>query len=1692
MKKNWKKIFSAFLIFSICLSICVPISAYAQTTDEATAIQSTEKETENLASDNAPEGYTPRNSFLKTKKNAAQRSEEEGNRVLLVEDVLPWNSDANQVVLSELTEYDKVTTSEFLSIDLSKYSVIVFANDQPFSTYENYKDFKEYMELFASIGGVIVFGACDAGWSDGNLVEKLPGNVSKMTHYVVNNYIVDDMHPIVTGSLIDNFALSDYDLQSKYCSHVSFDEDSLPAGSKIILRESESDRPTLVEYPLGKGRVIASGLTWEHNWYYGGSSISGVTVGYFAETAMADMFQYAIRVSSIDVNDIHLLKEYYMRENAHYVVVSDKNSNTIEGASVTVDGKIYTTDKNGIAMLEETFGVKEIKISASGYRDNQQYYDIKPRESRIVFMDEEKNDGRPYATMVSDTVTYYDLRNQTKRYEEGDGTVLTLRARANWGGASGGKYVLYQEGEAGGAAGKSVTSLDGNFSFAPGKVLNPEQQVKLKLIANTGKESEPINLNIVIDKAMQSENGESEEKGLENVTSFKIAKDQKGSVNDSKAKTIFPGDFSLKISSLPLKISKTVEEDGSITWKGTIGIGKSNYLDSDAQWDTFKKDFDHLKEMEGRTNKLSELIKGFGAKSGSFTVEKKLLNPKIESVGYIEIKQDKNGNIIESDGGVIVSGSNTSTLSKQFLAGPIPIYIDLTGKVQIDLQFGLGYDFVKEGWIYDGEIGVSGEIALGGGLGVSGVATVGVEGSAELGIKILPKSQGDITLAAKIKAYLIFVFDWEYPIAKKTFKLWGYDDKKSSALSEDADDITGDISFASRDYTEKTSAWKGKAAEKRSLDDNPESFLTLQEYILPTTLPEFVKIGDTYMMLFQADDATRTEGNNIVLMYSVYDNDADIWMEPKAVCEGESSDLFAKAVVQDDELYVIWQKVNSELVSEDADALLDEMTSKIDISFAKWDKDAECFEQVYVNTDNRMDMYPCLAINDKTITAVWASNSENDATGSTGTYAVKTSEFKDGAWSKPTTVFETTDYITELSAGYVQNNLEIVYAVNSEEASANIYRISKNGSDLISGQTAVGSALSFRDGYFYWAESGTILQYNAGNQKLTSIRSGEESVIMPSYRIVKNKTDTAAVWIANTVEGGSEVYASVKSKEGWSAPVVLLEDQGYRIQYMDVEFEDNGSWKFVFNTRETVDGEEKSSIVYACADARADTALNYVDIDKEERVNEKQPVLINLSNNGQNAIDKVFVRITDMNGNTYFDEAVKCALLPGESKTITVEIDLADVTGYSELRIKAYADNEWNFENNEVTEAVGLVDVSLELSQYTAANSLILAATVTNHSDIPSNTAISIVEDSKDGIVLDMKNIGVLTKEDSYVYLYSIDKDAIEFNGADHKYYYVIIDTLEKDVNEYDNTEIISVYPTKEVQPSDEPIEEVKIINATGITAPKNEEIIFLGDIVTKKLTATVLPENATNRDVRWTSDNEDVAIVNQNGVVSAIALGTANITATTCDGNYSSTIVVNVVSEHQPNDVDVLANFIDVRGHWAEESIRFVVENGLFNGTSETTFEPETAMTRAMLVTVLWRYQGSPKDYSNSFTDVKTGEWYADAVSWASSNSIVNGIGGGKFDPEGIVTREQMATILYRYSEWSGFDTGARTSFSSFPDANKVSAWAKDAMQWAVAENLIGGSNEGGKTYILPSDGATRAQVATILMRFIQNIAEK
>ncbi|MCQ1530283.1 S-layer homology domain-containing protein [Lutispora saccharofermentans] len=181
---------------------------------------------------------------------------------------------------------------------------------------------------------------------------------------------------------------------------------------------------------------------------------------------------------------------------------------------------------------------------------------------------------------------------------------------------------------------------------------------------------------------------------------------------------------------------------------------------------------------------------------------------------------------------------------------------------------------------------------------------------------------------------------------------------------------------------------------------------------------------------------------------------------------------------------------------------------------------------------------------------------------------------------------------------------------------------------------------------------------------------------------------------------------------------------------------------------------------------------------------------------------------------------------------------------------------------------------------------------------------------------------------------------------------------------------------------------------------------------------------------------------------------------------------------------------FADIKeSDWFYSYVEYVCSEGLFNGTTESTFSPAMPMTRSMLATVLWRMDGSPKPQGKTFfADLQDG-WYKDAVLWASENNIVSGYGGGLFGPDDNITREQMAVMLYRYSQYKGYDVTAGADLSGYIDAEDISGWALAAMKWANDRGLITGRSD---KELASKAKAGRAEIAAILYRFMTRYMEK
>lgn len=182
-------------------------------------------------------------------------------------------------------------------------------------------------------------------------------------------------------------------------------------------------------------------------------------------------------------------------------------------------------------------------------------------------------------------------------------------------------------------------------------------------------------------------------------------------------------------------------------------------------------------------------------------------------------------------------------------------------------------------------------------------------------------------------------------------------------------------------------------------------------------------------------------------------------------------------------------------------------------------------------------------------------------------------------------------------------------------------------------------------------------------------------------------------------------------------------------------------------------------------------------------------------------------------------------------------------------------------------------------------------------------------------------------------------------------------------------------------------------------------------------------------------------------------------------------------------------ALFLDVApGAWYYQAVEYVSREGLMAGVGASLFAPDLTTSRAMIVTILYRLEGTPQvDQASPFTDVEDSAWYAKAVTWANAQGIVTGYGGGRFGPEDTITREQMAAILYKYAQYKGQDTSKQADLSVYTDQGQVSTYARNAVSWAVAQGLISGTAPG---VLSPGGSTTRAQAAVILTAFSKGLS--
>ena len=1349
---------------------------------EPTEEEPTEPE-EEFASNVAPEGYVPRSHEASEELDLGTEAVKFPNRrVLLIEDNLPWNSNANHQILAPLAEYDTVKPSDVGKVDVSKYAVIILANDQATSSYTAYARFADKIEEFAERGGVIVFGACDAGWSSGYMSDIIPGGVKKQNRYTNYNTIVDATHPIVIGQLTDNKTLTNNHLYGNYCSHTYFLESSFPAGTRVILRE-QGGYPTLIEYPLGNGRVIASGLTWEHNLAYTRT---------FSPISMDDLYNYALYVSGIGNQDLEHLMHNKLNDDEHMIIVADsKTKDPIPGAEINFDGKKYTTDENGQVRIS---GIKTGKIPVSikkaGYRTRTFRHKVKGGDMQYLFLDAYK-DGGAYITgaeaMVVTTkkdgtkqTEYFDLFLETVDIQNDKEYTITLQGE--WNGKSAGKYMLY-------LGSQYAYSTNGVFTIKGGKCSNnggsevefSDGKLHARMIDKDGKQSQASELNLYSRKDSEGKIWEDSD------LIFEIGEKIKFSIPDSMP-VIGGMEFEFEMKDLPASVEI---KDDSIK----IAFGTDNLLekkeDNDKKDDKDKKsDFDKaFEDWEKKVDEASKNIKSLkktlkksGGKSAKMTLKKGWEQPELDFMGYAEGKIDKEtGKISNLTGGFVVNLDMEYQYNQQFVVGPVPLYFEIGGGAEVKDEGKIqGILLGANQLIVDNELVVTPKFIVGGGVGVNGALSVGAEGNAKLPIVLcktvwnpVDKTNDvytNISLSGELDltASLLFVFNARHSIAKGEWQILRYywdtgeieffEVMSAQSVTDFSD--TGSYNLMSRSYLNKNSGWYTESLSTAAFQDG---MTVLQTGVMPTTDPQIVQLEDgTALMVFQSDMPSRSTLNRSCLMYSVFSN--GFWSTPQPVWDNDCADMAASLATGEAGTYLVWQKLDQVLSDS---ATVDQVAAHVEIAAAKFDPDTGTFaDAAYLTDDSVLQMLPTASVGDTVAVAHYVTNTSSQLLGG-GTNKIIRANLTTGASSE---IHSTDAYVTCLTATVGSGSVNTAYILDADSdfETVNDTQLYVNGKAIHETEGAQLNA-QYYGSSLYWYEDAeqTIYTYSGGKVKqLLDPQAG----VGTNFQIMRNASGKFAVsWLGVTADGENCVYAKIKNGSSWSDPVEIVTADRSLLQ-MAGYLDDSGRWELVALGK---DGENSATLLYSGVTPYLTTTVQNVTFAARNRDDLYPKLLVDFTNGSENTLDHLTVDIHDMSGNLIHTQVFACEILGGENQQLVLDVDLPVQTEVKEYTVTIYPEGEENVSDNQGTITVGYSDLVLLMDKQKLDNNTMVNIRIYNDSDLASEATLTVREgDPETGIVMDIRTLGELNPGETYNLNYSYDLSKMDFRGADTKVYY--------------------------------------------------------------------------------------------------------------------------------------------------------------------------------------------------------------------------------------------------------------------------------------------------------------------------------
>ena len=1027
----------------------------------------------------------------------------------------------------------------------------------------------------------------------------------------------------------------------------------------------------------------------------------------------------------------------------------------------------------------------------------------------------------------------------------------------------GGVSVVYNGQEVG------RTQTDGTYSLSVGNdatLTNEVRFVKGEYSSSSRRlyELKPYGLNTV---AMNS--GFDISGVLANIA-FSSEKIYGPSVNImGKSFPLFSFDAGLNLSGFSFKYKQNVRDK---TVKYIVGIKDGinvstdeNFTENYNEFKSFFKGFSSNKENYNNYRKIRSKLKKMSGKIG--------FDADLSVAGYLEFDYST-GSLKFKEGGMVVTAEAALSQDVPFWGicyATFKIGGEIEGKLYAS-QESSGFLKINTSIPFS----VKPTIGIGGKFLSKDIASVeaGIDGKINGKVKLPANNlkealEASLSAQCYIKIKLVCLFEHKWSVNFPNLELYpnfGQFQTDSAGgytiIDEDGSVVTigeDDLKLIDRSYNNNKTIHPDSVTGNDYLNDTS---------VYPYGYPELIRLDDGRVMaLYLYDDGTKSDINRTTLYYSIYNNNQ--WSVPLPVNNSGFADFTVKVCSSGNNIYAVWQRA-AEVLQDSYE--VEDIVDKTELVYAEFDG-VSWNTPVTIDTADKYQMLYSIAEKDGMVAVEWAENSNNNYTLESGTTSVYYKTLDNGEWSDVTTV-DSEKGIADASIGFAGDNIKVVYSVDADGdlTTANDSEIYVNGTRLTSNKVDEGE-ISYQNGKFYWIQGAELFEYDGSELNGTGLK------IENDYRVLTNGKTTA---VTSLVTDGfkNELVVSYKNGNTYTKPVALTE-YGKHIGYYDAILNSNGSISVLADV-DNLSGN-KDAYPYTTTDmvcdiisGKKDLGIENVTVSDNVSVGSTVTFDGTVTNSGTTPIDSYSVFIKDSKNNVLTEKPVYDTILPGESKTFTVDYTLPESFTKQDVSAVVSADGDANASNNSQTITVGYTDIAIADAAI-ARDGTITATVVNNGIETATNVKVKFT-DGKSDTLLSTFTVGTVYAGEIKTVTYSVPASYLTFENNYCVNKFMLEAVTDSEESAVANNDFNVIYAPIAVE-----------------SISLNTSTLSLEYGQTAQLVATVYPSNAFNKGVHFVSDSTDVATVDDNGNIITVGSGTAIITAITDDGDYIAQCQVTV-----------------------------------------------------------------------------------------------------------------------------------------------------------------------------------------------------